>query len=273
MTEASDQTFEAALAYDGVVVPRYARHFGERLLAHLRLGPRASVLDLACRTGYPATQVLQLAPDCRVIALDRDARFLELARARAGSELGRRIFFKTGAATELRFGAEVFSHAVCNLLDRVTVDRAAVLGEVWRVLVPGGQTVVTLAAQGSFAEPLDMLREVATRWDLARLAERVEQYAATLPSPAQVQAEFAAAGFQHVTVEPFAFELDYASSYALFSDPVIDVAALAEWRWCAEAAPDPDAVLATVRAAFDTYFESRGFRVAVAGCVASAYKP
>ena len=53
-----DAALEQALAYDAAFVPRFAQRFGERLLLALDLPPRANVLDLACRTGYPAVQVL-----------------------------------------------------------------------------------------------------------------------------------------------------------------------------------------------------------------------
>ncbi len=273
MTEGDDQTFEVALAYDGAFVPRYARRFGERLVAALRLGARPSVLDLACRTGYPAAAILERARDGRVIARDRDAKFLELARARMGTDVGRRVFLKQGGATELRFGAEVFSHVVCNLLDRVTVDRAAALSEARRVLIPGGQIVFTLPLQGSFAEVVDLLREVATRRDLARLAERVEQYASTFPSAEQVRDEVVSQGFASVAVETWEFTLDYPNAQSLFTDPVTQHAALSDWRWCAEAAPDPDAVLAALRFAFDTYFYGTGFALTIVGGVVTGYKP
>ena len=276
-SDGSDQAFEAALAYDGAVVPRYARPFGERLLDALRFdtmrpGARPEVLDLACRTGYPATRILAKAPEARVIALDRDAKFLELARARGGADTGRRLFFKQSPVSPLRFGDEVFTHAVCNLIDRVTVDRASALAEVARVLVPSGQVVFTLPAQGSFAEPMDLLRESATRHDLPRLHERVEQYAAALPTPERLVEELHARGFTGASVEVFSFTLAYGSAHELFSDPVIAHAALPDWRWCVEAAPDPDGVLAAVRQAMDTYYEGARIPVTVVGAVASAWR-
>lgn len=273
MDGSDDAQFEQALAYDGTVVPRYARRFGDPMLAALRFGPRPNVLDLACRTGYPALQILQMAPDGRVIALDRDPRYLELARARAGADTGRRVFFKQGAGVTLRFGAEVFSHAVCNLLDRVTVDRPTALAEVSRVLLPGAQLAYSLPLQGSFIEPMDMLREVATRYDLARVGERVEQYATTLPTSELLEGELGALGFTRVAIETFSFGLDYTSAADLFADPVIFHAALADWRWCVEAAPDPDGVLVAMRHALDTYSGGGGFSVSVVGAVVSAFKP
>lgn len=273
MSDGNDQGFELALAYDGAVIPRYARHFGERLLGTMRFGPKPNVLDLACRTGYPAVKVLETARDGRIIALDRDGKFLELARARLGVDVGRKVFLKQGGATALRFGADVFTHVACNLIDRVAEERTAILSEALRVLLPGGQVAFTLALQGSFAEPLDLLREVATRYDLARVSERVEQLTAKMPTAEQVRGELAAQGFVASHVESWGFTLDYGSSHELFHDPVIQHAAFADWRWCAEAAPDPDAVLASLRGAFDTYFAGRGFSVGVVGGVATGFKP
>jgi ubiquinone/menaquinone biosynthesis C-methylase UbiE len=272
-----DQAFEAALAYDSAVVPRYARPFGERLLDALRFdtlraGARPEVLDLACRTGYPTTHVLQRVPGARVIALDRDAKFIELARARMGAEAGRRVFFKQSPAAPLRFGDEVFTHAYCNLVDRVTADRRGVLHELARVLVPHGQVVLTLTARGSFLEAMDMLREHAVRCDLTRLHERVDQYDLSLPTAETLSEELTATGFYDVAVERFTFTLDYGSAHELFSDPSIVHAALSDWRWCAEATPDPDAVLAAVRHALDTYFMGERIPVTVVGAVASAWR-
>ena len=48
------------------------------------------------------------------------------ARARAGTDLGRRIFFKQGPPTSLGFSDEIFTNVIGNLIDRVTADRAAV---------------------------------------------------------------------------------------------------------------------------------------------------
>jgi ubiquinone/menaquinone biosynthesis C-methylase UbiE len=260
-----DAALEQALAYDAAFVPRFAQRFGERLLLALDLPPRANVLDLVCRTGYPAVQVLDRVRDGRVIALDQDGRFLELARARAGTDLGRRIFFKQGSPTSLGFSDEIFTNVIGNLIDRVTGDRAAVLAESARVLRPGGQLALTLPLRGSFLEVIDLLREIALRHDLGRLAERVEQYVQTMPTVESLRAEFEARGFERVSVDAWEFSLDYASSGDLLGDPLVQAAALPEWRSCAEATDHPDEVLAELRRCIDTYFEGRRFMLTVVG--------
>lgn len=263
----ADPGFETVMAYDAAFVPRYAQRFGERMLAALTLPARANVLDVACRTGYPAVTLLDLSPDGRVIAVDADNRYLEIARARAGSDLGKRIFFKHGNPTDLRFSDEVFTNVVGNLVDRVSANRGAIFSEARRVLRPGGQVAVTLPLRGSFIEVVDLLREVALRLDLARVTERVEQYVQSLPTAETFRAELETRGFEKVQVEAWEFTLPYANGSELFSDPVTQHAALAEWRWCAEGAGDPEPVLAEVRRAVDLYFEGRRFELTVqAGC-------
>jgi ubiquinone/menaquinone biosynthesis C-methylase UbiE len=270
VAENLDQTFEAALAFDAAIVPRYARHFGERLLGALRLGPKPHILDLACRTGYPTQSILDRARDGRIIALDRDAKFIELARARIGADVGRKVFFKHWAPPELRFGAEVFTHAVCNLFDRVTTDYTALFSEVYRVLSPGGQFVFTMPLQGSCVEVFDMLREVAIRHDLKKLSERIEQQTLAVPTAKDLKEDLVVSGFAHVEVSPWSFELDYPSSREMFDDPVTQQLMLPDWRSCAEAAPDADMVLQQVREALDTYFQKTTLNLTIVGCVATA---
>lgn len=267
-----DAALEQALAYDAAFVPRFAQRFGERLLLALDLPPKANVLDLACRTGYPAVQVLDRAREGRVIALDQDGRFLELARARAGTDLGRRIFFKQGAPTSLGFSDEIFTNVIGNLVDRVTADRAAVLAESARVLRPGGQLALTMPLRGSFQEVVDLLREIALRHDLARLSERVEHYAAAMPTAEALGAEFEARGFERVSVDAWEFSLEYVSSSDLFGDPLVQAAGLGDWRACAEGSDRPDEVIAELRRSIDTYFEGRRFPLTVVGGCAVGHR-
>jgi ubiquinone/menaquinone biosynthesis C-methylase UbiE len=267
-----DASLEQALAYDAAFVPRFAQRFGERLLLALDLPPKANVLDLVCRTGYPAVQVLDRVRDGRVIALDQDGRFLELARARAGTDLGRRIFFKQGSPTSLGFSDEIFTNVIGNLIDRVTADRAAVLAESARVLRPGGQLALTLPLRGSFLEVIDLLREVALRHDLGRLSERVDQYANAMPTVESLGAELEARGFERVSVDAWEFSLEYASSGDLLGDPLVQAAALSEWRACAEATDQPDEVMTELRRCIDTYFQGRRFMLSVVGGCATGHR-
>lgn len=267
------RALERVLAYDAAFVPRYAQRFGRHLLEALDVGPKANILDLGCRTGYPAVEVLERWDDARVMALDVSSHHLELARARAGADLGRRVFFKHGEAAPLRFDDAVFTHVVGNLIDRLEVPREALFREAARVLAPRGQLVVTLALRGSFIEVIDLFREIALGRDFLGVSERADRYAHDFPTEEMLRAEAERSGLTDVLVESWEFTLDYASSEALMGDAAIETAAMAEWRWCAAGAPHPEAVLRALRTAVDTYFERRTFELTVVGACVSARRP
>jgi ubiquinone/menaquinone biosynthesis C-methylase UbiE len=268
-----DRAFEAAMAYDAAFVPRYARPFGEKLVERMDAPTRASVLDVACRTGYSAGRVLEALREGRVFALDPDAKYLDVARARLGTEVGRRVFLKQGTLTAQRFSDEFFTNVVCNLIDRVPGDRGALLVEARRVLRPGGQIAVSLPLRGSFEEPIDLLREVALRYDLPGVGAEVERYARSFASPESARAELERAGFMRVEVESWRFAMSYASGADLFHDPAIQHAAIEDWRRCAASLHDSELVFGRLRLAFDTYFQGRPFEVTVCGAAVTGVKP
>lgn len=265
---AGEDPFQAPYAYEAVVVPRYAQPFAEMLLRAVEIPARAYILDLACRTGYPAVNLLHALDEGRIVAVDPDPAFLEIARQRAGEDVGRRFFLKQESVEALPFGDGVFTNVVGNLADRITTDRGALLSEAARVLRAHGQLVLTMPLRGSFAEVLDMFREVALKHDLGAVTERIEQYALSMPTPEVWATEVESRGFEGATVETMAFALDYASGAELLMDPATHVAALPEWQWCASAVDDPVSLLYRVQDTVDTYFRGRTFEATVvAGCV------
>ena len=260
--------------YDAIVWTRYARVFGELALRALALPQQASVLDLSIRTGILAEEVLRALPDVSVMGLDNDEVFLEATRQRNADADGRRLFVARQAELDhLGFDDQSFTNVMGSLIDRATSDRHLVFSECFRVLRPYGQLVLTQPLRGSFMEILDMLREVATKYDVVALTERVEQYAQSLPSAEQWVAEAEQYGFSDVAMDEDSLVLGYSSGTDVLGDPALHHAALPECQWCAEATPDPMAVLYQVQHAIDTYYRGRVFELTVhAGCL-SARKP
>jgi ubiquinone/menaquinone biosynthesis C-methylase UbiE len=104
------------------------------------IGERATgrILDVATGTGrnfphFPASAT--------VTGIDLSPAMLTLARRRA-SDLGREIALEHGDAVQLPFDASTFDTVVCALSLCSIPDPAAAIGEMKRVLTPGGRLVL-----------------------------------------------------------------------------------------------------------------------------------
>jgi ubiquinone/menaquinone biosynthesis C-methylase UbiE len=129
------------------------------------LGERAHgrVLEVAVGTGlnlpyYPA--------DATITGVELSPAMLSLARRRA-ADLGRDVDLHEGDAENLPFAAESFDTVVCALSLCTIPDPATAIGEVARVLVPGGRLLL-LDHIGSTWPPI-----YAAQWLLERLMIRL----------------------------------------------------------------------------------------------------
>jgi demethylmenaquinone methyltransferase / 2-methoxy-6-polyprenyl-1,4-benzoquinol methylase len=112
--------------------PRWRR----ALVAAVAPPPGARVLDVATGTGMVAAELLARC-DCTVVGLDQSAEMLAGARARfAGDE---RVELIEGEAERLPFGDHSFDALTFTYLLRYVDDPAATIGELARVVKPGGR--------------------------------------------------------------------------------------------------------------------------------------
>ncbi len=128
------------------------------------LGERAHgrVLEVAIGTGlnvphYPA--------DATVTGVELSPAMLAIARQRA-ADLGRDVDLREGDAEHLPFGDASFDTVVCALALCTIPDPATAIGEMRRVLVPGGRLLL-LDHIGSTWPPIR-----AAQWLLERLTIR-----------------------------------------------------------------------------------------------------
>ncbi|MER7459154.1 methyltransferase domain-containing protein [Micromonospora sp. NPDC126480] len=129
------------------------------------LGERARgrILEVAVGTGrdlphYPA--------DATVTGIDLSPAMLAVARRRA-ADLGREVDLREGDAEHLPFADGSFDTVVCALSLCSIPDPAAAVGEMARVLVPGGRLLL-LDHIGSSWPPVH-----AAQWLLERLTIRL----------------------------------------------------------------------------------------------------
>jgi ubiquinone/menaquinone biosynthesis C-methylase UbiE len=98
------------------------------------------VLDVACGPGIVTAA---LAPRAReVVALDITPEMLAKARQRCAAAGLRNVTFREGSATELPFADNSFDAVVTRLSVHHFPEPGLVLGEMFRVLRPGGTMVL-----------------------------------------------------------------------------------------------------------------------------------
>lgn len=246
---------EEAALYDTQVVPRFSSLFGRLLLAHVPERERMQVLDVGCGTGHPTLELLErLGEGSRVIAIDSDSALLDVARRRALDDSGRRVFFKCATAEELAFGDEVFDLVVSNIAFGTFVQPERAIAEMHRVLVEGGQLLMTHTLAGTFEEIFDVFREIALKRDDADLSRRIDRIQGRYPSPEMFQTLFTNAGFTDVSVETEEFQLSFGRAREILTDPAMNFVALPEWRWMAGFDDDGEEILSEVPKTLDTYF-------------------
>jgi len=117
------------------------RDFLGLIAARLELGSVRDALDVGCGAGHWGRALLPHLPDARLVGVDREASFLELARRDGDPE---RTEYVVGEAERLPFEDDSFDLVTCQLVLIHVADPAAAIAEMRRVLRPGG---VLLAAE------------------------------------------------------------------------------------------------------------------------------
>lgn len=134
-----------------VIAPRYDdftrifsfgmdRGWKRELLGDVRrvAPPDAKVLDLACGTGDLALDISRRLPTARVTGLDASGAMIDLAERRRAADRADRVRFAVGDMSALGLPAASVDVATVGYGFRNVPDYRAALGEVARVLRPGG---------------------------------------------------------------------------------------------------------------------------------------
>lgn len=100
------------------------------------------VLEIGCGRGDFALWLAERAPEANITAIDFSDAAIEIAKKRA-AEAGGRVRFEVGDAQSLRFENDSFDVIVsCECLEHVPRPEL-MIGEMYRLLKPGGQFVLT----------------------------------------------------------------------------------------------------------------------------------
>jgi len=136
-----------------------------RLVGDARLRPGQQVLDLGSGTGYPAVLAAQaVGPQGAVMGLDLAEDMLEAARRKAKALGVANVTFRATDVTTLPFEAASFDAVITRFCLMFLPDVAKAVGEIARVLKPGGYAA---AAVWSVAEknpylrtPIDVVKQL-----------------------------------------------------------------------------------------------------------------
>jgi len=102
------------------------------------------------------------------------------------------------------------------------------LGELARVLSPGGQALVAMPLRGSFPKLYDLLHEYTVRYGDDEFAVALERAQATRPTPEEFEVALESAGFEDITIAVDLAGLGFSSGAAFTGDPLARLVLMAE---------------------------------------------
>jgi SAM-dependent methyltransferase len=257
-----------AAVFEAFVAPRLGALYGELLAVAIRPFAQSRVAHVGCRTGFPDLLLASHLPGGELFGVDPSPSAVELAQTKAALLPDFRAYYLAAAGLPTPLEGEAFSHVLC--LDPVApsaVDRAALLAEARRLLVPEGQLVVGLPLRGSFQEVFDLLREYALKYDDAHVGPAAEAALALRPTVEAVADEFEAAGFVDVDVDLVRTELEFRGGRDFLEDPLTRLVVLPDVLAHLGLEGPLDEPFAYVRDAIDRYWSEATFGLTVyVGC-------
>ncbi len=139
-TSAGQVTKNAAEVYDEFFLPALFDHWAPRVAEAAGVEDGARVLDVACGTGSFALEAAgRVGFKGSAGGLDRNAEMLAVARRKAPE-----LDWRLGLAEDLPYDDEAFDAVGCQFGMMYFDDAAAAVGEMRRVLAPGGRMAVTV---------------------------------------------------------------------------------------------------------------------------------
>ena len=123
--------------YDRFMGPMFFEPYAVDMAERLPIEGVESVLEIACGTGIVTRAMRDILPSAaRIVATDLNEGMIERARGKFGPDDG--IEFRQADATSLPFDDASFDAVVCQFGLMFFPDKLAAMGEVLRVLKPGG---------------------------------------------------------------------------------------------------------------------------------------
>ncbi|WP_129354590.1 class I SAM-dependent methyltransferase [Sorangium cellulosum] len=263
-----------AVLFEHAVVPRYLSFFASLAIEMMLPSEAARIVHFGCRSGFPDPIVADKLPGATLVGLDGSAAALDLARAKAALFSGMNATYLLVDSLPAPLPDASFTHAftlhpVCR-----PSERALLLAELRRVLVPGGQALLALPLRGSFPEIADIARECALKQDLSELGAAVDAAAVSRPTLETIAEEVEGARFDEVEVDVQLIAVSFDSGRAFLEDPISKLMVIPEATAMLDLEPEIiDSMLQYLHHAIAKYWSEGVFELTVnVGCV-SARRP
>lgn len=138
-----DKMFEKiAPVYDSFTVVfsfNMDRRWKQELVNMLDLHGDEKILDLACGTGDIAFALGQRVPAGKVIGMDILPSMIDIAESKRKDKNSANVEFLCDDILNMPFDDAAFNHVTCGYALRNVPDIEAAIGQIFRVLKPGGR--------------------------------------------------------------------------------------------------------------------------------------
>jgi len=260
-----------ARVYDAEVGPVFGQRFADLVLGAVETRPGARVVEVGCGTGALTVELARrFDARSRITAID-EAPFVAQARAKLGSDA--RVTFGVGPASPLALPDASADVAVSNLAAAEEAEPGRAVRELARVLAPGGQALVTTILRGSWAEFLDIYRDVLLENGTPDSVAALDRHVAAMPDGATALAWLEQAGLGDIELQVKRWEILFKSAREFFFAPLVELGPLSRWKRIAGRGEDMQDVFFFTKEAIDTYFRGRAFPITIVGAVVRGRKP
>jgi SAM-dependent methyltransferase len=193
----SGDVWAVGSAYESYV-GRWSRLVARDFLAWLMVPAGHRWLDVGCGTGALSQGILEHGAPSTVIGIDASAGFVEHARRHVSDP---RASFRAGDAQALPFAGADFDAAVSGLVLNFVPDSARMMGEMRRVVKPGGVVAVYVWDYAGAMQLMRYFWDAATALDpAARDLDEGRRFPLCGPAPLAELAR--AAGLDAVETRP-----------------------------------------------------------------------